>query len=74
MKIGDIVRYLPSTLGSPCLGLIIGAHRTRNQYGWEIEFYHIQWFNDGDDGWTEANSVTHESLECIEEYNDQTKK
>jgi len=70
MKIGDIIRYLPSTHGDPCLGLVMGMHRTRNQYGWETMVYHIQWFNDGHDDWTDVNSVTHESQEYIEVYSE----
>ncbi len=68
MKIGDIVRYLPSTVGDPALGLVIGMHETRNQYGWTMMVYHIEWFNDGSEGWTSANSQTHETQEYIEVY------
>ena len=71
MNIGDIVKYMPSEAymrGFQALGLIMGKHMTRNQYGWKIMIYHIKWFNDGTDTWTEANSITHESQEYIEVY------
>jgi len=69
MSIGDIVEYLPARHESvPVLGVIVGMHDTRNQYGWLMTVYHVEWFNDGTEGWVPANALTHETAEYIAVY------
>ena len=64
MNIGDMGRYgLTSDL---VLGIVVGMHETNTLFEGPIILYHVEWLNDGSDGWQTHHRMTHEPAKRLE--------